>query len=103
MAKILNNPSGNQDRVIVQYSPEEILPKTFGVENSNQPDSPVQSGFMISNAIQSIAWKDLWANAPHIVKGKKLKYGNVTVLEGNYVVTFYNELPVIEEPAPEAK
>lgn len=92
MAKILNNPSGNTDRVSIVYSPEEILPKVFDVEKGM---------LRITDAIKTIAWKDLWANAPQLLKDRELKYGNTTVLDGNYVVTFYEEMPV-GTPTPEA-
>jgi len=92
MARILDNPNGNTDRAIVEYAPEELLPKVFDAEKST-----------FGNAIQSIAWKDLWANAPHIVKGKEFKYSNCTVIDGLYIVTFYTELPEIKSPQPEAR
>ena len=89
MARILNNPDGNNDRVQVIYSPEELLPKSCG------------DGKLYRDVIQAMAWSDLHANAPQIIRGhKKLAYGNTTVLDGKYVVTFYEALPAVT-PAPE--
>lgn len=89
MAKIVNNPDGNTDRVQIVYSPEELLPKSCG-EGKNYRD-----------VIQAMAWADLHANAPHIISGhKKLSFGNTTVLDGSYVVTFYEALPKVT-PMPE--
>lgn len=89
MAKIVNNPDGNADRVQVIYSPEELLPKSCG------------DGRNYRDVIQAMGWADLHANAPHIIEGhKKLAFGNTTVLDGNYVVTFYEALPAVT-PMPE--
>lgn len=101
MARILDNPNGNTDRAIVEYVPEELLPKVFGAERAIGDE--LKSTMTIASAIQAIAWKDLWANAPHIVKGKEFKYSNCTVIDGLYVVTFYTEMPEIKSPQPEAR
>lgn len=95
MAKIVNNPDGNSDRVQVIYSPEEVLPKNF------TPTGDKKS-FRFNDIIQHMAWADLNANAPHILQGhKKLQYGNTTFWHGNYVTTFYEALPAVSE-MPEA-
>lgn len=97
MAKILKNPEKLKDRVIVEYSPEEILPKDLYVSLVDH-EKPQSVGQKIGNAIQTAAWRDLCMHAPQVVDKGDLKYGNVQVIDGQFVVTFFREAP--QTPAP---
>lgn len=101
MARILKNPEKLTDRVIVEYSPEEILPKNVylrGKENKT-----VSTGEVLGNAIQSVAWRDLCINAPQVVEKRDFSHGNIQVIDGLFVITFFDDPPMITEPPGEEK
>ena len=95
MARILTSPEELKDRVIVEYSPEEILPKDLYI--GGEGGSPHATGIKLGSAIQTTAWRDLCLNAPQVLK-RKFTHGNIQVIDGKFVVTFYEATPTITNP-----
>lgn len=96
MARILKNPDKLTDRVIIEYSPEEVLPKNVYLLGENGKTRDM--GEKIGNVIQSVAWRDLCINAPQVVQGREFTHGNIQVINDLYVITFFDKLPAITEP-----
>ena len=95
MARILTSPEELKDRVIVEYSPEEILPKELYIGDGG--GKPRGMGMKIGNAIQTTAWRDLCLNAPQTLE-RTFTHGNIQVIDGKFVITFFEELPTITNP-----
>ena len=93
MPNIYINPSGLTDRVQVEYSPEEILPKNLYL---NKEGKYIDAG-KLGDAIGSSAWRDLILNSDVTTK-RKFKFQNTQFINGKFRVTFYENAPPTTNP-----
>ena len=93
MPNIIINPSGQTDRVCVEYSPEEVLPKTL----YKFIDGDLQIVGVVGDAIGTSAWRDLLLNS-NLTQERKFKHQNTQFINGKYRVTFYEQAPPVSDP-----
>lgn len=98
MGQILLNPDGQRQRMIVKMRPEEVIHRPYYLEGIDG-GKPYYSGDTIGDAIRRVAWRLAWMHAQKKVEGYKFIYADVDVEEGEFVITFYGDLPKVpDEP-----
>ena len=94
MSEIINNC----ERTFIVLSPEEVLHRPYYLPNENGGRLH-PSGEAIGDAIRRVAWKLLWMYGSEAVEGQKFDYGDIEVVDGKFVITFYKQKPEIpDEP-----
>jgi hypothetical protein len=100
MGQILLNPDGQRDRLIVRLHPEELIYRPYYISTIDG-GKPHPTGDTIGDAIRRVAWRLAWMHAKPKVVDKKFIYGDVEVENGEFVITFYGDLPQVpDDPGP---
>ena len=99
MARIRNNPDGLKDRVIVEFEPSEIIHKPLYVQIVDEV-RPEYIGHTVGDTIRNVAWRSLNLLAPKVVGDRKFQYSGVDVVEGRFVITFFEGMPKVSAAPP---
>ncbi len=97
MGKIINNPDGDERRVVVQLDISELLNMPYYVDPGNNR-KPEYQGETIHDAVRRAVWRKLSLSAPKIAQGSKFRYGFVEETEPGIVeVTFFRDMPPVSQ------
>ncbi len=90
--------SGDPERVVVTLTPEEIIHRPYFIQDKSG-EKPHSTGDLIGDAIRRLAWRLVWTIAARQIAGRVFRYGDVEVVDGKFVVSFYNNpISVPNEP-----
>jgi hypothetical protein len=92
MGEIVPRPDQDANRLRVRMSPEDILRHPYLVDGE-QAEMFIDSGKTIQDAIRLIAWKQVYLHAPHLIEKELYRFADVTVLDGEFVIYFFKQLP----------
>ena len=90
MSEIINN----FERTFIVLSPEEVLHRPYYLPDE-EGGRPHPTGDEIGDAIRRIAWKVLWMHGRDMINGEKFDFGDIEVINGSFVISFYKEKPSI--------
>lgn len=93
MPNIYINPSGLTDRVQVEYTPEEILPKELYMNTQGEYVNVGKVGDILGTS----AWRDLVINSD-VTQKRKFKFQNTQFINGKFRITFYENFPQTSKP-----
>lgn len=79
-------------KVVIKIKPGELLMQPVYDYEMNRV------GDHVRDIIMRVGWSMLKRHAEHLMKNKKFVQSEVLLLDGEYVISFYEEMPEVEEP-----